>query len=126
MAKASPWVDWTAREFGGRLVFFNTTWHSEYFLILSYSGFTSKTVTNSSSSVQTSSAQHNGTAAGTSDSVSGDKFAQDILRAHNEYRAKHGSPPLVYDSKVSADMIESQIWLETWEFSGILWYHEIW
>ena len=30
----------------------------------------------------------------------GDQFAQDCLKAHNEYRRKHGAQPLVLDQTV--------------------------
>lgn len=34
-------------------------------------------------------------------SISGDKFEEDFLRAHNDYRRKHGVPPLELSKKLS-------------------------
>ena len=31
------------------------------------------------------------------------EFEKDCLRAHNEYRAKHGVPPLKWSTKLQAD-----------------------
>ncbi len=31
----------------------------------------------------------------------GDKFAEDCLKAHNEYRRKHGAQPLTLNKKVN-------------------------
>ncbi|WP_406238436.1 CAP family protein [Nocardia sp. NBC_01009] len=40
--------------------------------------------------------------AGVDSTCGGASFAQDMLNAHNQYRAKHGSPEMVLDPAVSA------------------------
>ncbi|MFD3743316.1 CAP family protein [Nocardia sp. NPDC058633] len=47
--------------------------------------------------------------AGVDSTCGGASFAQDMLNAHNTYRAKHGSPKMVLDPAVSAS---AQKWAE--------------